>query len=389
MRVLVIPTWYPSGEDKLMGIYHKEFTSALNKNGISADILFIDRQRLKDPFKYLKMPKRQVVEEENYTTYIHNILNLRPLLGFDLQMKHYVKALDKAFKMYLKDHPRPDVLHAQVTVPAGYAAVKLGEKYDIPVVVTEHGGLLERFFKDEPFKKYGLYVLEHSTYTTVSHYMKNIALRYTDDCTVLPNQVNTKLFKNDLERHIDGTFNLIMVCALREGKRLDVAFDSLKMLKEEHFDVHLDIIGDGFYEETFKRSAKEKDVEDMVTFHGRKEKNELPAYLEKAHALLISSDIESFAIPGIEAMASGLPVISTDCLGPRDFVNDKTGFLCQIGDSVGIKNAIKQMKENYESYRKEDLEKMADSFSEENVVASAKKIYKKAIEKGSKKGLTK
>ena len=119
----------------------------------------------------------------------------------------------------------------------------------------------------------------------------------------------------------------------------------------------------------------------MVTFHGRKEKNELPAYLEKAHALLISSDIESFAIPGIEAMASGLPVISTDCLGPRDFVNDKTGFLCQIGDSVGIKNAIKQMKENYESYRKEDLEKMADSFSEENVVASAKKIYKKAIEK--------
>ena len=42
MRVLVIPTWYPSGEDKLMGIYHKEFTSALNKNGIPADILFID-----------------------------------------------------------------------------------------------------------------------------------------------------------------------------------------------------------------------------------------------------------------------------------------------------------------------------------------------------------
>ena len=32
MKVLVIPTWYPSGEDKLMGAYHKDFTEALNKN---------------------------------------------------------------------------------------------------------------------------------------------------------------------------------------------------------------------------------------------------------------------------------------------------------------------------------------------------------------------
>ena len=108
---------------------------------------------------------------------------------------------------------------------------------------------------------FGHFQIFKRIFQSLSIYEKNICgdaifieSKYTDDCTVLPNQVNTKLFKNDLERHIDGTFNLIMVCALREGKRLDVAFDSLKMLKEEHFDVHLDIIGDGFYEETFKRS---------------------------------------------------------------------------------------------------------------------------------------
>ena len=46
MKVLVIPTWYPSGEDKLMGIYHKEFTEALNNNNIEANILFIERETL-------------------------------------------------------------------------------------------------------------------------------------------------------------------------------------------------------------------------------------------------------------------------------------------------------------------------------------------------------
>ena len=40
MNVLVIPSWYPNGTDKLMGIYHKEFTEALIKNNISANMLY-------------------------------------------------------------------------------------------------------------------------------------------------------------------------------------------------------------------------------------------------------------------------------------------------------------------------------------------------------------
>ncbi len=386
MKVLIIPTWYPNGEDKLMGSYHKEFTHALNKYGVKADMLYIARQRLKSPLKYFAMKKNEVIHEDNYDVYIHNMLNLGPI-NFHLQMKSYVRHLDKAFRKYLKTNSKPDVLHAQVSVPAGYAAVKIGEKYDIPVVVTEHGGLLERFFKDEPFKKYGLYVLEHSYYSTVSQYMRDIALKYTDECTVLPNQVDTHLFKNDIKREVKDKFNLIMCCALREGKRLDIAFEALKKLKEEDFPVHLDIIGDGFYEENFKNSAKENGVDDLVTFHGRKEKIELPPYFEKAHALLISSEIESFAIPGIEAMASGLPVISTDCGGPRDFVTDKTGLLCPVNDPLSMFNAIKEMKEKYATFQKNDLEAMANNFSEETVVSLAKKLYEKAIKEGFKKGI--
>ena len=53
MKVLIIPTWYPSGKDKLIGIYHKEFCESLNNNGISANMLYIDVQPLSHPFKYL------------------------------------------------------------------------------------------------------------------------------------------------------------------------------------------------------------------------------------------------------------------------------------------------------------------------------------------------
>ena len=161
MKVLVIPTWYPSGEDKLMGIYHKEFTSALNKYGIEADMIYIDRQRLSKPLKYLFMKKSSNHKESNYNVYTHKMLNLSPI-SFDLQIKSYERKIEKAIKEYLKRNSKPDVLHAQVTVPAGYTVCKLGKKLGIPVVVTEHGGNLERFYRDEPYKKYGEYVLNNS-----------------------------------------------------------------------------------------------------------------------------------------------------------------------------------------------------------------------------------
>ena len=306
------------------------------------------------------------------------MLNLSPI-SFDLQIKSYERKIEKAIKEYLKRNSKPDVLHAQVTVPAGYTVCKLGKKLGIPVVVTEHGGNLERFYRDEPYKKYGEYVLNNSKYSTVSNYMKEIVLKYTDECYVIPNQVDTKLFKNDISRKIDGTFRLIMCCALREGKRLDIAFEAIKILINEGMDIHLDIIGDGFYEEIYKKAMIDIGVMENVTFLGRKKKEEIPPYFEKSHALLISSELESFAIPGIEALASGMPVISTDCLGPSEFVDEKCGSLCKVNDALDMANSIKEVYSNYSKYDKSYLESVASQFSEEAVVKRALEVYKKAI----------
>ena len=69
MKVLVIPSWYPNGTDKLMGIYHKEYAYALTKMGIDVDMLFVYRQRLSNPIKYIFMKKREVDIEETYKVY--------------------------------------------------------------------------------------------------------------------------------------------------------------------------------------------------------------------------------------------------------------------------------------------------------------------------------
>jgi len=376
MRVLVIPTWYPNGEDKLMGIYHKEFTYALNTYGVDADMLFIERERLSKPFKYLFMKKKEIDKEINYYVYIYKLLNLSPI-SFKLGLNRYVKKLDKAFKDYLKTNEMPDVIHAQVTIPAGYAACILGKKYNIPVIVTEHCGGIERFFTKEPFKEYGNFVLENSTYSTVSKYMKDIVLKYKKECYVIPNLVDTKIFNNDIKRKIDKTFNLVMVCALREGKNLDLAFKAIKKLKEQDIDIHLDIVGDGYLEDYYKNICNELNQTDNVTFLGRKTKKEISEILKNEHALLIASGLESFGIPGIEAMASGLPIISTDCLGPPEYINEKVGVVCKVDDVDDMVNKIKYVIDNYDKYDSKYIREWADNYSDKEVIKNTIEIYKK------------
>lgn len=378
MKVLVIPTWYPNGEDKLMGIYHKEFTENLNNYGISADMLFIDRQRLSNPIKYLFMRKKIIDNEINYKVYIYRMLNLSPI-SFKLQLKSYVKKMDKAFKTYLKYNDLPDILHAHVTVPAGYAACLLGKKYNIPVVVTEHCGNVERFYNGDILKEYGTYVLNNSTYSTVSNYMKNVVLKYTDNCEVIPNLVNITPFNNNSKRKLTKTFKLVSVCALREGKRLDIAFKAIKILVKKGLDIHLDIIGDGFYENYYINLCNELNLNKYVSFLGRKNKFEIAGILKKEHTLLISSELESFGIPGIEAMASGLPIISTDCLGPPEYINKDIGVICKVNDPADMANKIEYMISNYSKYDSKKIKEQANKYSPEVVIKNTIKIYEGAI----------
>lgn len=380
MRVLVIPTWYPSGEDKLMGIYHKEFTHALNKYGVDADMLYVEKRRLSKPLEYLFIKKKEVIQEDNYKVYIYRTMNIEPISA-KWQFKRYVNAIEKSFKDYLKTHDKPDVIHAMCTVPVGYACALVGEKYNIPVVVTEHGGALGKFLNRSDRREYGIYVLKNAVYSVVSNYMIDFLKDYNVDCYVLPNLVDTDIYNNNVKREINGTFKLVMLCAIRQAKRLDMAFKAVHILVDKGIDIHLDIIGDGFFENYYKQKCSEEGMDEYVTFLGRKNKDEIARIFEGEHALLISSELESFAIPGIEALASGLPIISTDCGGPRDYVNDKTGIIVNVNDSNSIANGILKVIDNYDKYNKTDLENMAKTFSEEEVTKKAKHLYELAIKK--------
>ena len=76
LHVLVIPTWYPNGEDKLIGVYHKLFCTALAEYGVKTNMLYVDRQGLSSLPKYPTMQKLYEESNTGYVTYCRRMLDI-------------------------------------------------------------------------------------------------------------------------------------------------------------------------------------------------------------------------------------------------------------------------------------------------------------------------
>ena len=370
MNVLIIPTWYPNGKDMLMGVYHKEFCEALVKEkNLKVNMLFIERERLNNPIKYLFMKKDYIIEENGYKTYVKRMLNVERI-NFDFQMRQYVKTLEKAFKEYLKKNPKPDILHAEVTIPAGYATV----------VVTEHATYYKDFFRGQN-KKYTEFVLKNAYYTSVSKYMLEDLPDYVTKKKVIPNLVDTESFK--LNRKKIKGLRIAKVCAFRKGKRIEDLLSALRILIDKYKieDVLLTIVGDGYLKSFYEEKCHELNLEDYVKFVGRKSKEEIAQILNENNMFVITSTNETFCIPGIEALASGMPVVSTKCFGPEEYIDEKSGKLVEIGNIEEIASAIASVYQNIEEYDIKYLRDIADRYSAKNVTDMALEVYQELIRK--------
>ena len=379
MNVLVIPSWYPSGKDKLMGIYHKEFCEALVSQNIKVNMLFIERERLNSQIKYLFMKKEYSIEEKGYKTYVKRMLNVDKI-SYKWQLKRYVKALDKAFKKYLEKNKKPDIIHAMVSIPAGYAACMIGKKYNIPVIITEHASYFKRFFEGKN-KEYGKLILNYATFTTVSNYMAEYMKNNGIDCKVLPNLVDTEIFKKNRKKIKE--LKLITVSALRQGKRIDDIIESLKLLIDKHKNIKakLTVVGDGFLETYYKNRCHELQMDEYVDFVGRKTKEEISDLLIQHNIFVIASEKETFCIPGIEALASGMPVIATKSLGPEEYIDESCGKLVEVGNPKELAKAIYEVYLKLDKYDVEHLRSIASRYSKEEVANKAIKIYKEILNK--------
>ncbi len=111
-------------------------------------------------------------------------------------------------------------------------------------------------------------------------------------------------------------------------KRLDVLLKGLSLLRTEW---KLDVYGDGVDEPSLRKLAIDLGLSHHIDWHGWTDKPW--KLIDRATALVLTSDYEGFPMVLIEAMSRGLPVVTSDCNdGPRDLVvHERNGLLFEAG----------------------------------------------------------
>ena len=116
--------------------------------------------------------------------------------------------------------------------------------------------------------------------------------------------------------------------------------DAVKQVSKNFDDVTLDIYGVGELEQSLNDYIKDIGMENIIKLKGRS--SELYNVYKETDLYVMSSDYEGMPNALAEAMAIGLPCISTDCkTGPRDLIDDgKNGYLVPCGDVKALAQKI-------------------------------------------------
>ena len=166
------------------------------------------------------------------------------------------------------------------------------------------------------------------------------------DYTIIPNGTNLSQFRPDvkpLEKYRDGKLNILFVSRLEPRKGVDYLLPAFREVKQQISDSRLLIVGAGTrlrkgYEDWVKRAGLEKDV----IFVGFASDADLPRYFRTADVFCVpATGRESQGIILIEAMASGIPIVTTNICGYATVVtHGEEGLLVPPRDIRSLSRAL-------------------------------------------------
>lgn len=282
----------------------------------------------------------------------------------------------KYSKKLLKKKPF-DLCHAFFGIPCGYIAMKL----KIPYIVSLRGSDVpfynKRFEKLDKlvFKKLSKKIWKNSVATvTNSSGLEELALESSpkQKIEIIYNGVNTEKFKPLKKEKTNKKTVLISTGRLIERKGYQYLIPALKGLN----DFELQLIGDGNLTNELKKMAKKNKVN--VEFLGKKEHKDVINYLQKADIFILPSKNEGMSNSTLEAMACGLPIITTDTGGSKELIKNN-GFIIEKESAESIKQTLKKYEQNKTLIKKhgKNSREIAQKMSWENMAKKYLELYKK------------
>ncbi|MEJ2250913.1 MAG: glycosyltransferase family 4 protein, partial [Candidatus Lokiarchaeota archaeon] len=359
MNILILTSSFPRFKGDVWGPWILDYSQELSNEGENVIVLAPHSIKTK---KYSKidsvvvhrfsywLPKRQILAKppgimENLKIYKNAKFQIIPYLFFNL-----LQGL-KMIKKY-----QIDIIFCQWVIPSGFIGLFLGKIFNKPVAVSAQGA---EFYisKNSIFGIIISYVIRKiDLLLPVSNNMMSLALNYSKNIKclkVLPNAVDTNKFKplKGVKLNLNGINpkykKILTVRRLVVEKKVDLLIKSFKKLLEYDPNIHLIIGGDGPEKRNLIELTKKLGISKKVKFLGFISHDKLNYLYNLADIYVLTSEQEGLSLSLLEALATKIPVVSTNIVGnPEVIIHKKTGLLFKPGDIDQLTYNIRFLLDN-------------------------------------------
>lgn len=289
-----------------------------------------------------------------------------------------------------------DIIHCHTPVASAVTRIAaIGKKTrDLTVIYTAHGF---HFFKGAPI------------FNRIIYYGMEKVLSFFTDCIITINDedfyaAKSGKFKAARICKVDGVgiqrgrflncrhnerirdelgieiedFVMVCVAELSYRKHQDMLIEVAYIAKKRIKGIKLLLVGKGEYMERYIDYSRSKDLKDSVVFAGYR--RDIPEIMAVCDIAVSSSRHEGLPVNIMEAMASGLPLIVTDCRGNRDLVdNGNNGFIVDSDDVEGFVERLETlyMDENLRKNMSQKNRAKSEKYDIAIVIEQMKKIYER------------
>ena len=375
-HIVFLARWYPHRYDPMFGLFvqrHAEAAALFN------DITVIYCQQTTDN-------GQQTSSKEKFEIVRTNENNVDTIRVYYKKPKNKIQSLLRFYRanmMALKLCKKPDLIHVHVLTRLGVIAWIQKILHKTPYIITEHwsrylpGNDFTGFLRKTACK---LVVRNAKTVTTVTENlataMSNHGLK-NDNYVVLPNVVNLDMFHIS-EKNNNPCKIIHISCFEDKSKNISGLLESLKIIDDKGIDFQCKLIGEGMDLDLMKDKAKNLQLINKVSFTGLLQGQALADELSSGDFLVLSSNYENMPVVILEALASGLPVVSTNVGGIKEMIDDTKGILVEPRNKEALAEAMIKMIETHKNYDANYLRNsVIEKYGYESVGRFLSRLYNK------------
>ena len=367
--MLFLTPWYPDEKLPHHGVFIRDQASTLAKD---LEVAVLSAKVDYSSFKLFgwRVSESSYQGMKEYRLIVHRSI---PLLN---QVNYLLISIWVAYHIGRKF--RPGIIHGNIAYPGGIWAYCTAFLLSCPFLVSDHTSRFTDNFRSTFHRWLTIFSLRRARRViAVSAWAaKNIKEIIKRDVQIVPNVIHVNEYSiTDNAQVIPQIGFLGGLSSEIHRKGLDILLTAIAPINHNYL---LHVGGQGKFLDYYKDMAKLLGIGAKCHFHGFVPY--VPDFMKQLHFFVSASRIEAFGMVIVEAMACGLPVVTTDSGGPADFIDSSCGRMVPCGDVESLRQAIQWMIENYGNFDRDRIRsKVVFQYSPEAFTKEMKKIYSDLI----------